>query len=161
MPITRMNHAVLYVRDARRSQRFYHEILGFLTVTEDPGGGFVFMRAPASSNHHDIAFFSIGDGAGNSEAGRGTVGLYHVAWEVPTLEELQEMRDRLAAAGALVGASDHGANKSLYARDPDGLEFEVMWLVPAEHWGEAEHQAIVEPLDIAGERERFERLGRP
>ena len=60
------------------------------------------------------------------------------------------MRERLAAAGALVGASDHGANKSLYAVDPDGLEFEVMWLVPAEHWGEAEHEAIVAPLDIAG-----------
>ena len=44
---------------------------------------------------------------------------------------------------------------------PGGLEFEVMWLVPADHWGEAEHQAIVEPLDIAGERERFERLGLP
>ena len=88
MPITRMNHAVLYVRDARRSQRFYHDILGFLTVIDDPAGGFVFMRAPASSNHHDIAFFSIGYGASNSEAGRRTVGMYHVAWEVPTLEEL-------------------------------------------------------------------------
>ena len=85
--------------------------------------------------------------------------MYHLAWEVPTLEELEAMRDRLATAGALVGASDHGANKSLYARDPDGLEFEVMWLVPAEHWGEAEHQAIVEPLDIAGERAHYERLG--
>ena len=34
------------------------------------------------------------------------------------------------AIGALVGASDHGANKSLYAKDPDGIEFEVMWEVP-------------------------------
>ena len=40
------------------------------------------------------------------------------------------MRERLIEAGALVGQSDHGPNKSLYARDPDGLEFEVMWLVP-------------------------------
>jgi catechol-2,3-dioxygenase len=68
------------------------------------------------------------------------------------------MRERLSAAGALVGASDHGANKSLYSRDPDGLEFEVMWLVPAEHWGEAEHQAIIRPLDIAAERAHFEGL---
>ena len=83
--------------------------------------------------------------------------MYHIAWEVPTLADLEEMRDRLAAAGALKGASDHGANKSLYAMDPDGLEFEVMWLVPAEHWGDAEHEAIIEPLDIAGERQRFAR----
>jgi catechol-2,3-dioxygenase len=116
------------------------------------------MRAPASDNHHDIAFFTIGADAGPSEAGRRTVGMYHLAWEVPTLAELADMRDRLSAAGALVGQSDHGCNKSLYAHDPDGLEFEVMWLVPAEHWGEAEHQAIIRPLDIAAERAHFEGL---
>jgi catechol-2,3-dioxygenase len=117
------------------------------------------MRAPSSDNHHDIAFFTIGPGAGASQAGRSTVGMYHLAWEVPTLEELDEMRQKLAAAGALRGASDHGANKSLYAHDPDGLEFEVMWLVPAEHWGEAENQAIVDPLDITAERSRFAEHG--
>ncbi len=159
MPISGMNHAVLYVRDAERTRRFYEDVLGFSTVIDHPGGAYVFMRAPASSNHHDIAFFTIGEGAAPSDAGRRTVGMYHIAWQVPTLADLEEMRDRLSAAGALKGASDHGANKSLYAMDPDGLEFEVMWLVPAEHWGEAEHQAIIEPLDIAGERRRFARVG--
>ena len=38
----------------------------------------------------------------------------------------------LTERGALVGASDHGTTKALYAHDPDGLEFEVSWLVPAE-----------------------------
>lgn len=160
MPITRMNHAVLYVRDARRTEAFYADVLGFTTIIEHPDGDFVFMRAPASENHHDIAFFSIGEQAAPSEAGRRTVGLYHVAWEVPTLGELETMRERLRAAGALVGASDHGANKSLYARDPDGLEFEVMWLVPPEHWGAAEHEAIVAPLDIGAERRHFADLGK-
>src|SRR5262249_8419599 len=142
-----------------RHQRFYSDVLGFSTIIEDPGGGYVFMRAPASDNHHDIAFFTIGTGASASEAGRRTVGLYHLAWEVPTLAELEEMRQRLQREGALVGASDHGANKSLYAKDPDGLEFEVMWLVPPQHWGEAEHQAIIERLDIAAERRKFAPLG--
>jgi catechol-2,3-dioxygenase len=159
MPITRMNHAVLYVRDARRTARFYADVLGFAPVIEHPDGGFVFMRAPMSDNHHDIAFFSIGDAAGPSQAGSRTVGMYHVAWEVPTLEELRQMRQRLTDAGVLVGASDHGCNKSLYARDPDGLEFEVMWLVPPEFWGDAEHQAIVDPLDIDREIRRFAELG--
>jgi catechol-2,3-dioxygenase len=159
VPITGMNHAVLYVRDARRTQRFYEEVLGFSTIVEHPEGAFAFMRAPASENHHDIAFFSIGADAAASEAGRKTVGLYHIAWEVPTLEELDAMRERLTAVGALKGASDHGANKSLYAMDPDGLEFEIMWLVPAPHWGEAEHQAIVKPLDLAAERANFAKVG--
>ena len=154
MSITGMNHAVLYVRDAKRHQQFYREVLGFSTIIDGPGP-FVFMRAPASENHHDIAFFTIGEGAEPSPAGARTVGLYHLAWEVATLEELAEMRDRLAAAGALVGASDHGANKSLYAKDPDGIEFEVMWLVPPEHWGAAENQAIIDPLDIDAEQRHF------
>jgi catechol-2,3-dioxygenase len=153
-----MNHAVLYVHDARRSQQFYTEVLDFSTVIEHSEGAYVFMRAPGSDNHHDIAFFTVG-ALRASEAGRSTVGMYHLAWEVPTLRELAEMRERLAAAGALVGTSDHGCNKSLYAHDPDGLEFEVMWLVPPAHWGAAEHQAIVDPLDLDGEIRRFAAVG--
>ena len=151
-----MNHAVLYVRDARHHAKFYQELLDFQLVIEDPGGGFAFLRAPQSQNHHDIAFFTIGQQAGDSPAGSQTVGMYHIAWEVPTLEALEHMQAKLAAAGALIGASDHGCNKSLYARDPDGLEFEVMWLVPAEHWGDEENKAIVRPLDISFERAKFE-----
>ena len=85
--------------------------------------------------------------------------MYHIAWEVPTLHELDAMRERLSAAGALVGMSDHGTNKSLSAKDPDGLEFEVMWLVPAAHWGNAEHEAIIDPLDIGKEIDRFAKVG--
>ncbi len=151
-----MNHAVLYVRDARSHAQFYQELLDFELVIEDPGGNFAFLRAPLSQNHHDIAFFTIGSQAGTSQAGKQTVGMYHLAWEVPTLEDLEKMRDKLAGAGALIGASDHGCNKSLYAHDPDGLEFEVMWLVPPEHWGDEENKAIIRPLDIAAERTRFE-----
>jgi catechol-2,3-dioxygenase len=151
-----MNHAVLYVRDARTSAAWYGEVLDFEVVIDDAAGRYAFLRAPGSSNHHDIAFFSIGANAEPSDAGRRTVGLYHLAWEVPTLAELDEMRTRLAAAGALVGASDHHVNKSLYCADPDGIEFEVMWLTPAEHWGVEEHEAIIRPLDLDADRARYE-----
>jgi catechol-2,3-dioxygenase len=158
MAITGMNHAVLYVRDARRTAAFYRDLLDFVTVIEDPEGRFMFMRAPASPNHHDIAFFTIGGGAGPSTAGKQTVGMYHIAWEVPSLDDLAAVHEKLVAAGALVGASDHGANKSLYAVDPDGLEFEVMWLVPPELWGDEEHEAIIRPLDLDGDRKRYAAL---
>jgi catechol-2,3-dioxygenase len=161
MSIIGMNHAVLYVRDARRNAAFYRDVLDFQVVIEDADGRFVFLRGPASPNHHDIAFFSIGEQAGPSTAGRSTVGLYHLAWEVSTLEDLEAVRQRLVAAGALVGQSDHGANKSLYAKDPDGLEFEVMWLVPPELWGDEEHEAIIRPLDLAQEQQRYAGLIQP
>lgn len=148
MGIRRMNHAVLYVRDAQRQAQFYGAVLGFAVVAADPSGRMVFLRAPDSRNDHDIAFFSIGDRAGDSDAGRGTVGLYHLAWEVPTLAELADHRRRLHAAGALVGESDHGTTKSLYARDPDGLEFEVMWMVPPTLLGPDDQVGMIAPLDL-------------
>lgn len=154
MSITGMNHAVLYVRDSARHRAFYEEVLGFITVIDEPGR-FAFMRAPKSDNHHDIAFFTIGSDAAPSSAGRDSVGMYHLAWEVETLADLVEMHARLSAAGVLKGSSDHGANKSLYCMDPDGLEFEVMWLVPADRWGAEEHEAIIRPLDLDAETKRF------
>jgi hypothetical protein len=82
------------------------------------------------------------------------VGLYHIAWEVDTLGELHRISGRLAESGALVGATDHGSTKALYAHDPDGLEFEVCWLVPATLLT-PEMTARMEPLDIAAEKVRF------
>jgi catechol-2,3-dioxygenase len=88
---------------------------------------------------------------------RGSVGLYHLAWEVDSIEGLLDARRTLEPLGALVGASDQGATKSIYGRDPDGNEFEIMWLVPRDQWGEHEHQAVVEPLDLEAERRKYGR----
>lgn len=154
MAITRMNHAVLYVRDAAASAAFYREVLDFEVVHEFPGAAF--LRAPDSDNDHDLGLFSLGDRAGDSAAGRQTVGLYHLAWEVDTLQQLAVLAGRLQEAGALVGASDHGASKSLYAKDVDGLEFEVCWVVPAHLLRPEDTEGpITKVLDLAAAAERF------
>jgi catechol 2,3-dioxygenase-like lactoylglutathione lyase family enzyme len=134
MPVHRLNHAVLYVRDAERTAQFYEDVLGFRRLPIGDGfRGAVFMQAPGSTNDHDLGLFSIGEGARPSPAGRGgAVGLYHLAWEVDTLDDLERIAVALSARGALVGASDHGSTKALYAQDPDGIEFEVSWIVPAD-----------------------------
>jgi catechol-2,3-dioxygenase len=156
MPVQRLNHAVLYVRDVARSHAFYREVLGFRAKMEIPGMA-VFLQAEGSTNDHDLGLFQIGEAAGASEAGRRTVGLYHLAWEVDTLAELVRIRDALQAAGALVGASDHATTKALYAHDPDGLEFEVSWLLPAEHITPEvlAGAASIAPLDLDREIARY------
>jgi catechol-2,3-dioxygenase len=153
MPVHRLNHAVLYVSDVERSVAFYRDTLGFRTVTSFPGAAF--LQAPDSTNDHDLGLFEIGSTAGPSQAGRGTVGLYHLAWEVDTLAELERLAGVLAEAGALVGASDHGTTKSLYAKDPDGLEFEVVWIIPANLLDESAKTAQIRPLDLAKEKARY------
>jgi catechol-2,3-dioxygenase len=157
MAIKRMNHAVLYVRDAQRTHAFYRDVLGFELVGEIPQAGALFLQAPDSTNDHDLGLFTIGEGAGDSTAGRSTVGLYHIAWEVQTLEDLQQIEARLVEAGALVGATDHSTTKALYGKDPDGLEFEVCWIVPAEFLTPdvVEAKTRMRRLDIAADIERF------
>jgi catechol-2,3-dioxygenase len=153
MPVQRLNHAVLYVRDVDRSVNFYRSALGFRVVTEMAGRA-AFLQAEASSNDHDLGLFAAGADAGDSTAGRSTVGLYHLAWEVDTLAELRRIAGVLSENGALVGASDHGTTKALYAHDPDGIEFEVSWLVPAELLT-PEVTMRTRPLDIDAEIARY------
>lgn len=153
MPVQRLNHAVLYVRDVERSVDFYGSVLGFRPVTQIPGQA-AFLQAEGSSNDHDLGLFAIGSAAGDSTAGRSTVGLYHLAWEVDTLDELERIMQGLAEVGALIGASDHGSTKAVYAHDPDGIEFEVSWLVPADELDGAS-RPMTAPLDLAAAKRRY------
>ncbi|HZQ26841.1 MAG TPA: VOC family protein [Acidimicrobiales bacterium] len=155
MSVKRLNHAVLYVRSVERTVAFYQEALGFGVIADFPGAAF--LRAPGSNNDHDLGLFEVGMNAGPNPAGRGTVGLYHLAWEVETLGELQEVAERLQRMGALVGASDHATTKALYAKDPDGIEFEVSWLLPAELIDDSVRAAIATTrrLDLPAEIARY------
>src|SRR5262249_61676859 len=107
MPVRRLNHAVLYVRDLAASVEFYRDALGFEVRTEIPGRA-AFLRAQGTANDHDLGLFAVPDGA--PPQGR-YLGLYHLAWEVGTLAELAETRGQLAALGALVGASGARASQ--------------------------------------------------
>jgi len=151
IPVARLNHAVLYVRDLDRSVDFYRRVLGFEEISRIRSF-MAFLRAAGSSNHHDLGLMAVGANAPRPP--RGSTGLYHLAWEVSRIEDLAHAAEVLRSEGALGGASDHGATKSLYGQDPDGNEFEVMWPVPRDQWGEFELDAIVAPLDMEEELRR-------
>ncbi|MCH7998046.1 MAG: VOC family protein [Chloroflexi bacterium] len=154
IPIVRLNHAVLYVRELDRAVAFYEKAFGLQEFARE-GGRMAFLRAAGSTNHHDLGLLEVGSNA--QQPPPGSTGLYHLAWEVPTIEDLAHAASLLAELGALTGRSDHGATKSLYGRDPDGNEFEVMWMVPRDEWGEFDHRATVAPLDLERELARFGR----
>lgn len=145
----RLNHAVLFVADLERSLRFYTEVFGMEVVTREPRANAAFLRLPRSGNHHDLGLFGVGTAGGPRR--RGAIGLYHLAWQFDTIDELAVARDALLEAGALTGASDHGATKSLYGADPDGNEFELMWMLPRDAWGVWEGEATTQHLDLEAE----------
>jgi catechol 2,3-dioxygenase-like lactoylglutathione lyase family enzyme len=153
MAINRLNHVVLYVRDAEKSASFYCDVLGFRRLAAYGGvPGAVFLQAEGSTNDHDLGLFSVGAQAAASNAGR--LGVGHLAWEVDTLGDLARLADRLHEVGALVGSTDHGSTRALYAKDPDGLEFELTWIVPAALLCPTDTPAM-RPLDLAGDIDRF------
>jgi catechol-2,3-dioxygenase len=123
--LKRLQHLVLWVADVERSARFYRDLLGFEVTKRYPNAAF--LKIAGSADDHNLGLFEqSGVGPPDERVAR----MYHSAWEVADIKDLVRARDRLAAAGALVGSSDHGVSLSLYAKDPDGLEFEIFWAVP-------------------------------
>jgi catechol-2,3-dioxygenase len=148
----RLNHAVLFVADVDRAVRFYTDVFGMELIAREAGLNGAFMRLARSGNHHDLGLFGI---TGAVPRPPRSVGLYHLGWQLDTVDELVEFRQTLLDSGAYTGESSHGATKSIYGVDPDGNQFEVMWMLPRREWGRYETSAVVERLDIAAELERW------
>src|SRR5881398_3317718 len=100
MAVRRLNHAVLYVHGLERTVDFYRSTLGFEVRMEIPGRA-AFLRAPGSSNDHDLGLFEIGTGRAPGQPGH--PGLYHLAWEVGKVGDLAEKGGEVVQAGAVVG----------------------------------------------------------
>ena len=137
----RLNHAVLYVSDLEQSVAFYSRAFGMTVMAREPRANAAFLRLPRSGNHHDLGLFGVG---AQSPRPGGSLGLYHLAWQVDTIEELEQARLTLAELDAYTGESSHGATKSIYGTDPDGNEFEVMWMLPKAEWGDFADSAPVD-----------------
>ena len=151
IPIRRLNHAVFYVRDVARSVAFYEQAFGFRVIDSRPRG-----RAPscAPRSARTTTTSACSRSGWTPQRPEGAAGLYHLAWEVDSITDLVAARDLLTEMGALVGASDHEASKSLYGTDPDGNEFEVMWAVPRSVWEQMDH-GTTQHLDLDAELARW------
>lgn len=148
-----INHVALRVRDVETSAGFYKCVLGFTEDVDRPMGIMALLRAPRSTNHHDLALLQIGPDAADDSPH--SVGLFHFALEVETVDDLLAGRDRLDAAGCLESESDHGATKAVYGHDPDNNTVELTWVLPRSEWGEWESAAPIKtPLDIRLEAQR-------
>ncbi len=148
----RLNHAVLFVSDLARSEAFYRNVFGMEVAAREARANAAFLRLPRSGNHHDLGLFGVGNATGPKRRG---LGLYHLAWQLDTIDELVAARDAIRAAGAYTGESSHGATKSIYGADPDGNEFEIMWMLPRDAWGDYLNSAPIDHLDLAGEVRRW------
>ena len=133
-PIRRLYHFAYPCRDAEETRRFYEDLLGLplvncMQVDAVPSTG---ERGPYAH-----LFFEMGDGSyiGFFDLGKNEKLLpspntpnwvQHLALEVPQIEDVVELKERLQAAGVEVrGIVDHEFVQSIYFFDPNGLRLEI------------------------------------
>ena len=117
---TMLGHIALRVRDIDRAVAFYRDALG-LTVKNHGRVAFLGARPEAS---HEIALFPLPADAEGPDQKR--VGMYHMAWEMASFEDLEALHQRLVDQGRkIVGYSDGQCNVMFH--DPDGNELEAIW----------------------------------
>lgn len=124
--LDKLGHVVLRVRDLERSTAFYTQVLGFRVSDVYPEemmpGGMVFLRC--GTDHHCLALVGGGDEAG------GQLELHHVAFAVPTLEDVFRAREHLRRHEAPIdfeGRRRAGCQVAVEFRDPDGHHLELYW----------------------------------
>ena len=117
----RLGHVHIKVRDLVTSEAFYTRI-GF-RLTERIPNHITFLSF--SDAHHDLALQCVGPNG--QEPALNSVGLYHIAFEVPGADVLAKKIDLLRAISVEFSLVDHGISWALYTHDPDGngLEFYV------------------------------------
>jgi catechol 2,3-dioxygenase len=118
----KVGHVVLKVRDLKRAEQFYTEVLGFEVASrlKRPRGVFFTL----GTQHHDIAVLEVPPEAEPVKDHQ--VGLHHLALQVESLADLQECYRRLKAHQVTITSTiDHLITKSVYFVDPDGNSLEL------------------------------------
>ena len=144
MPIERVGHVVIKMRDLEAAKRFYRDVLG-MKITDEREGFGVFFRF--HEYHHDIAVFKVGEDA--EAPSKNQVGLAHIALVADSFDTVKAMYQRLKAHDVpIVRTVDHGITKSVYFQDPEGNELEIYCEAPGVDWREVETIIVADPIDL-------------
>jgi catechol 2,3-dioxygenase-like lactoylglutathione lyase family enzyme len=117
-----LTHIALAVRDPQRSLRFYAAVLGAVPVWESEG----FVQAQTPGSRDVLVFERAPRKAGKSG------GVAHFGFRLTTPSDIDAAIRAVRNAGGTI--TDHGefvpGEPYLFARDPDGYEFEIWYEIP-------------------------------
>ena len=121
-----IHHAALICSDVEQTIRFYQDLLGFPLVElvenrDYPGSSHFFFDL---GNQTLLGFFDFpGLGLEPGVEALGTV--QHIAISTPR-DRWEAVRERLDAAGVKYAGPDRGIEESMYLKDPDGIQIELL-----------------------------------
>jgi glyoxylase I family protein len=121
-----VHHVALICADPATTIEFYDGLLGFPIVElfenrDYPGSTHFFFDI---GNRNMLAFFDF-PGLGLEAVPEGIGGVQHLAISV-TPEQFEAAKGRLAAAGVDYIGPDRGIEESIYFKDPDGIQVELI-----------------------------------
>jgi glyoxylase I family protein len=121
-----IHHAALICSDVEQTIGFYQGLLGFPLVElvenrDYPGSSHLFFDL---GNKTLLGFFDF-PGLGLEPAVEAIGGVQHIAISV-TRESWEALRKRLDEAGVPYVGPDRGIEESMYLRDPDGIQVELL-----------------------------------
>jgi glyoxylase I family protein len=121
-----VHHLALICSDPEQTIRFYQETVGFPLVelfeNRDYAGSSHFFFDIGAGNL--LAFFDF-PGLGLEPVPEGLGGVQHVAISV-TPEVFDAAKQRLTAAGVEYRGPDLGVEESIYFKDPDNIQVELI-----------------------------------
>ena len=122
-----LDHVILTVGDVARSREFYGDLLGFDTIIlqDDPDKSFYF-----SAGGVQFFFFPSREPVPGDRFSEFRVGLDHLSFIAPSREALDQLTNKLLAAGVETkGAEQFAPTGNWYVafRDPDNIQLEY-WL---------------------------------
>ena len=121
-----VHHLALICADPERTIRFYQELVGFPLVElfenrDYPGSSHFFFDI----GHGNLLGFFDFPGLGLEPVPEGLGGIQHVAISV-TPEVFEDAKGRLTAAGVEYLGPNMGVEESIYFKDPDNIQVELI-----------------------------------
>lgn len=132
--LKRIHHVAYRCRDARQTVEFYQRVLGMdftLAIAEDrvpsTGAADPYMHVFLDAGMGNVlAFFELPNSPEMGRDANTPEWVQHIAFEVESIEVLNEAKCRVEAEGlAVVGPTDHGIFRSIYFFDPNGHRLEL------------------------------------